>query len=275
LRLHTLHAPNLLVALNTLTQRAIGPVSAPMVTLDASGLVENDVAGLALLGLPFRWIGVHRVGDGFRIAWHDQHSGRTLEADLQGPVVKLRADCNFMSETATLSYTTGNRPFVQLGDAVPMVYQLKTFQGIRYALFAFNTRLGEGGHADFDDFVVEQPFPSGLVEPIPYGQSIMLSAAGHEFGPVRVLDRGLGRVAFEGDAGLLTVAADGSTGFAAGPDIASSFQWMETFTGETILLSLVTNRYLQCDAATGTLTALSPGPKPDGLDGVRFEWEAL
>ena len=50
---------------------------------------------------------------------------------------------------------------------------------------------------------------------------------------------------------------------------------METFTGETILMSLVTNRYLQCDRTTGTLTALSPGPKPDGQDGVRFEWEAV
>jgi hypothetical protein len=156
-----------------------------------------------------------------------------------------------------------------------MVYQLKTFQGIRYALFAFNTRLEEGGHADFDDFVVEQPFPSGLVEPIPYGETITLSAAGHEFGPLRVLDRGLGRVAFESEAGLLTVAPDGSTSFAAGTDTATSFQWMETFTGETILMSLVTNRYLQCDAATGALTAMSPGPKPDGLDGVRFEWEAV
>jgi hypothetical protein len=271
-----MQAPNLLAARNSLTQRAIGPVSAPMVTLDASGLVEGDVAGLALLGLPYRWIGVRRAADGFRIAWHDQQTSRTIEADLQGPVVKLRADCNFMSEIATLSYTTGNRPFVTLGDPFPMVYQLKTFQGIRYALFAFNTRTGQGGHADFDDFTVEQPFPSGLVEPVPYGRTIKLSAAGHEIGPLRVHDRGLGRVAFESDAGRLTVAPDGSASFTVTPDdTSSSFQWMETFTGETILMSLVTNRFLQCDAATGVLTATSPGPKPDGLDGVRFEWESL
>ena len=274
LRLHTMHAPSFIVAHNTLTQRAIGPVSAPMVTLDASGLVDGDIAGLALLGLPFRWIGVRRVTDGFRIAWHDQQTGRMLEADLQGPIVKLRADCNFMSETATLSYATGNRPFTAMGEAFPMVYQLKTFQGIRYSLFAFNTKAPEGGHADFDDFTVEQPFPSGLVEPIPYGQMITLEVSGHRIGPVRVIDRGLGRVALEGDEGVLTVAADGSAAFVLdGSGDAASFQWMETFTGEIILMSLLNHRFLQWNAANGTLGATSAGPRPDRQDGVRFEVE--
>ncbi len=59
-----------------ITQRAIGLVSAPLVTLDASGLVEASIAAASarLVGSPFRWIGVRRVTDGFRIAWHDQQT---------------------------------------------------------------------------------------------------------------------------------------------------------------------------------------------------------
>jgi xylan 1,4-beta-xylosidase len=48
---------------------------------------------------------------------------------------------------------------------------------------------------------------------------------------------------------------------------------METPYGQIILMSLVTNRFLQLDPATGALTAVAPGPKPDAKDGVRFEWE--
>jgi len=48
---------------------------------------------------------------------------------------------------------------------------------------------------------------------------------------------------------------------------------METLTGEIILMSLETNRYLRLDGS-GTLHADSPGPLPDGKDGVRFKWTA-
>jgi hypothetical protein len=46
---------------------------------------------------------------------------------------------------------------------------------------------------------------------------------------------------------------------------------METFTGETILMSLATHRFLRVDESTGAVFADSPGPRPDGRDGVRFE----
>ena len=51
LRLHSLPAADLWWARNTLTQRSIGPVSAPTAELDASGMRPGDVAGLALLNL--------------------------------------------------------------------------------------------------------------------------------------------------------------------------------------------------------------------------------
>ena len=56
------------------------------------------------------------------------------------------------------------------------------------------------------------------------------------------------------------------------PGVAQSFQWMETPTGELVLMSIANNRYLRIDRKTGEVMANSPGPLPDGGDGVRFIW---
>lgn len=58
------------------------------------------------------------------------------------------------------------------------------------------------------------------------------------------------------------------------PPPARTFQWIETPTGELALMALATNRFLRIDPATRTLRADSPGPLPDGSDGVRFTWRA-
>ena len=60
---------------------------------------------------------------------------------------------------------------------------------------------------------------------------------------------------------------------AAGP--SESFQWIETFTGELTLMSLTTHRYLRMDFKTGALVADSPGPEPNGPEGVRFDWKPI
>ena len=90
----------------------------------------------------------------------------------------------------------------------------------------------------------------------------------------RIEDRGKGRVALHGAGGYLTVAADGTLALGSGtPGPSQSFQWSETPTGETVLMSLATNRYLRIDPMTGRASADSPGPQSDGLDGDRFIWE--
>jgi xylan 1,4-beta-xylosidase len=48
---------------------------------------------------------------------------------------------------------------------------------------------------------------------------------------------------------------------------------METLYGDTILLSLVTERYLQAGHG-GAHSANWPGPKPDRKDGSCFVWQA-
>jgi outer membrane biogenesis lipoprotein LolB len=70
------------------------------------------------------------------------------------------------------------------------------------------------------------------------------------------------------------VRPDGSAAMVkAKPGQSESFQWMETPTGELVLMSLRTNRYLRVNKSNGRVVADSPGPQPDGQDGVRFVWE--
>ena len=148
-------------------------------------------------------------------------------------MVKLRVTGDYDRKLARFSYSTDGATFVPIGDEVKLAYQLKTFQGVRYALFAFNAQGREGGVADFDVFTVDEPLadrsrniPLGKVVTIrnlangiaawsnPHG---MLDWA-RNVGPrnadsvrFRVHDRGLGRVALEavGGRGFLTVVGRG------------------------------------------------------------------
>ena len=58
-----------------------------------------------------------------------------------------------------------------------MPYQLKTFQGTRYALFAYNAEGREGGFADFDNFKLDEPL-ADRSQNIPIGQIIRLTNYG-------------------------------------------------------------------------------------------------
>ncbi len=278
LRLHTLPADSFWQARNSLTQRAIGPQSSPLVVLDAAHLKTGDVAGLALLDQPYASIGVEKEAGGLTVVQYDQQTGQTVRVRAGASRLWLRADCDFMTETARFSYSTDGKRFKPLGATSTMVFQLKTFQGVRYSLFAYNGMDRDGGYADFDSVTIIQPHPKGLMRPIPYGRTVHLdgfhglkglgAAAGFE-----VTDMGLGRVALKSADGYLTVANDASVSQTAGvPGTAQSFQWIETPTGELALMSLVTNRFLRVDPASGGVTADSPGPQPDGKDGVRFVW---
>jgi beta-xylosidase len=157
LRLGTLPAPHFLLARNSLTQRAVWPESIATTRLDARGLEEGDHAGLALLNVPFATLGVVRDGPGYRLRFYDQLSDRTLEEPLPGPIVHLRVAGDFDQEIARFSFSTDGQVFRPIGGELRTAYQLKTFQGVRYALFAFNEEGRAGGHADFDSFRLVEP----------------------------------------------------------------------------------------------------------------------
>lgn len=280
LRLTSQPATDFLSARNSLTQRAVGPRATATAALDLSGLKAGDVAGLALLNRPYGWIGVERTAEGQRIVRFDEQGAIRTTAPLGKDVrrVWFRGGSDFLTERHTLSWSTDGVRFTALGEDFVSVFQLITFQGVRYALFAFNTEGHEGGVADFDGFTLDQPDPRGA-KPIPTDGAVSLRPVGRPDGndplaaPVRLVARGPGRVSLEHDGQALTVGDDGRAawaGRAAGE--AQTFQWIESLAGDITLMSLKTHRYLRLDPTTNALVADSPGPTADREDGVSFIW---
>jgi xylan 1,4-beta-xylosidase len=315
LRLHSLPALDFWWARNTLTQRAIGPVSIPTAELDTRGMKAGDVAGLALLNYPYAWIGVRQQLDGANganganggigangavVEQFDQTTGETARIPLKGTRVWLRASCDFLREKARFSYSSDGKNFEPLGAEFTMIFQLKTFQGVRYSLFHFNTGGEPGGYADFNKLTVDEPHPRGLMRPIPFGKKITLSVFGGgqvlavkdgllsavpagdslargDAAQFRVVDRGLGRVALQWGKQFVSVSdprGEERVKLRSGrPTDSETFQWTETPYGDLILLSIVTHRHLRVEPGSGDVTADQPGPQPDRKDGSCFNWK--
>ncbi|WP_395137637.1 family 43 glycosylhydrolase [Armatimonas sp.] len=285
LRLHALPAPDFWQARNTLTQRAIGPVSTPTAELDVSGMKPGDLAGLGLLNSPYAWIGVRCKASGFTVEQYDKATGKVALAPLRDTRIWLRAECDFLTEKAKFSFSTNGKSFEPLGSEFKMVFQLKTFQGVRYSLFHYSTSGAAGGHADFVRFTLDEPLSRGT-KPIPYGKTITLTEVGSDrvlaVGTVtqfRVLDRGQGRIALQSVEGLVSVpTSDGSEPLVLKMgriSDAETSQWIETPRGELTLLSLTTQRYLRLAPDSGKLLADSTGGKRNQPDGSRFRWRTV
>jgi xylan 1,4-beta-xylosidase len=278
LRLHSLPATDFFGARNTLTQRAVGPVSEPTAVLDASGMKPGDVAGLGLLNLPWAWIGIRREYGGLVVEQLDQLTGQTQRVPFRGSRIWLRARCDFLTEKARFGYSADGETFTPLGDAFVTIFQLKTFQGVRYSLFHYNDRGAPGGWADFDGFTVAEPHPRGLMQPIPIGRTVSLQtfdggallAVGGER-HFSVVDRGKGRVALRAGTGFVSVSSSAEATLRAGePGDGETFQWSENVYGDVMLLSLSTHRYLRIESGSGSAFADHPGPKPGRKDGSCF-----
>jgi beta-xylosidase len=305
LRLHSLPATDLWMAKNTLTQRAIGPESSVTAEADLAKLNNGDVAGLALLNMPYAWIGIARKTDGLEIQQFDQQAGKLATAKMNSTRIWLRVDCNFESEKALFSYSTDGTNYTRLGDEFIMIFQGRTFQGIRYSLFNYNTLNTEGGYADFNTFIVHEPRPHGLTKPIPYGKLITLTSLADStilvnwkgfVRPVtaddklaqgnsrlfRVVDKGNGRIALQSVSDSCWISVKGM-GLMAEVRIekeekgeASQFQWQDMLHGELMLQSLYTHRYLFADPGAKSLcSADAPGTRPDRKDGACFTWTVI
>jgi hypothetical protein len=288
-------SPDFWHAKNTLTQRAIGPKSTVTVTLDSTRLAPGDVAGLALLNHPYAWVGVRRTVNGeHQVTMFHQETGTETVIPLPKPVIQLRAECDFLTEMSTLFWSIDGETWQVLGSPFRMVFQLRTFQGIRYALFAYNTLGNSGGRADFANFTVHEPSPRGLMNAIPYGQLITIENAtsGHvlsvsgkritaltnaEITPsrFRVLDMKNGRVALQhvGTGGYITVSGLGN---ASKISIQKSragdrqaFQWTETIHGDSMLLSVSGHRNVQL-FPDGSVAASAEGTTFDNHNAARL-----
>ena len=239
-----------------------------------------------------------RDDSGYAIAQYDQITGKTVREPVASPHVWLRVHSDFDTEISQFSYSQDGKEFKPLGPAFVMVFQLRTFQGVRFALFHYNTGGSPGGHADFNFFTVDEPRPRGLTRPIPLSQSITLtdlatgnalavvdgklqSVSGAENAtPFRVVDQRLGRIALRTPGGqFVTVGAAGKAGNvtlkAGKAGAAETFQWVDLQRGETLLLSLATHRYIVAPKTPGAVAADRAGPAPDRRDGSCFTWKAV
>lgn len=302
LRLNTMPAKDLYWAKNTLTQRGIGPVSIATVTLDASHLKEGDIAGLGLLNIPYEWVGVTVRNGKSILSYYDLGKDKTIESPLMKSEIYLRITGDFEHEWAQFSFSMDGVNFQNIGNKLVVPYQTKTFQGARYALFAFNQKERMGGYAEFDDFRVEEPLadrsrniPLGKVgsflnlsnhqrmQAHPRKMVYSVWRGGKEYNTTdcqfRVLDRGNGKVVLEAmnGTGYVTVTGLGLSGdLRLSPKETEDclFMWQDMLHGQCMLMSLKTNRYVGLDPASGELYAADwAGTSASRLSGTVFQWE--
>jgi hypothetical protein len=186
-----------------------------------------------------------------------------------------------------------------------MTFQLRTFQGVRPALFNYNTSGQPGGYADFDNYTVEEPRARGIERMIPLSKTITLTGGADgsllavdtqsmslasvpadsanvvaQNVQFQVVDLGTGRVALKASNGRFVSAADNAVALKdlAGktPGDAESFQWVNLMRGDAMLMSLVNHRYLATKPnEPGPVTVSGAGPRPDRKDGACFKWKAV
>jgi xylan 1,4-beta-xylosidase len=315
LRLHSLPATNFWTARNSLCQRPPGPESIMTVELNTAGLLPGDNAGLALLCAPYAGIDVVKTAEGSTLQmFQGSAGGRRGAAPTSSSIIGLtnppshlwlRVHCNFDTDQAVFSWSADGKQFTPLGNPFTTIFQLTTFQGVRPALFNFNTSGQPGGFADFDNYTVDEPRARGIEREIPVGKTITLTSgadgsllaanlesnvlvniAGDTNGALpanvtfQIVDLGLGRVAFKASNGkFVSAAEDGVTlKDLAGkkPGDAESFQWINLMRGDTAFMSLVNHRYLATKPnEPGPVTAKATGPTPARKGGVCFKWKAV
>ena len=168
LRLNTLPAEQLMWARNSLTQRAIGPKSICTVELYAAKMKDGDVAGLGNISVPCSWIGVVKEGNRYIVRAFEQLKNDTIDLSLadNGDAYKrfkasgkiwLRIDGDYDNNVMQYYYSFDGKTFQPLGGKMQLSYQLCTFQGARVSLFAFNHKGRNGGFAEFDNFICDEP----------------------------------------------------------------------------------------------------------------------
>jgi hypothetical protein len=211
--------------------------------------------------------------------------------------------CNFDTDEAVFSSSADGLQFTSLGEPFTMRFQLTTFQGVRPALFHYNTSGQPGGYADFDNYVCEEPRARGSEREIPVGKTITLTSGadgsflvadtrdhvlvnGAAEGPAlanarfEVLDLGLGRTALRAANGRFVSAAGEAVVLKElggdRPGQAESFQWVNLMRGDTMLMSLTNHRYLATKPNTpGPVTVTALGPTPARKGGECFKWKVV
>ena len=301
LRLHSMPAKQLLWAKNSLTQRAIGPVSYTSVKLDASRLKDGDEAGLGAINMPYASLGVLKSRKGLTLRCYDQNSNKEVVKSLNKKVVWLRLWGDYDKSQLQYSYSLDGKNWENIGEQMVSPYQLKTFQGVRVALYAFNKNEQNGGVADFDDFKVEEPMADRTAN-LPIGKIVrffnladgnLMFATKHGLmhnswnkkdmsQEVRFLieNRGMGKVALKCvDGRYVYIAGAGLSGdvrFTEDANKAEEFVWQDMLYNRCMLLSLKTQRYVGKHLSDGSpYSADFQGADAGMKNGCVFTWEEV
>ena len=301
LRLHSMPAKQLLWAKNSLTQRAIGPVSYTSVKLDASKLKAGDEAGLGAINMPYASLGVVKTDKGLALRCYDQNTNKEVVKPLDKRVVWLRLWGDYDKSQLQYSYSLDGKNWENIGGQMISPYQLKTFQGVRVALYAFNTKNANGGVADFDDFKVEEPMADRTAN-LPIGKTVRFFnlADGNLMNATRhgvmhnswnkkdmsnqvkfvVEARGQGKVALKtADGRYVYIAGAGLSGdvrLTADAGKAEEFVWQDMLYNHCMLLSLKTLRYVGKHPKDGSpYSADFQGADAGMKNGCVFAWEIV
>lgn len=155
-------ARNIREARNTLTQRTFGPKCSATTLLDASGMKDGDIAGLASFQNRYGFVGVKNESGKLYIVMHratqkgDADGKEIARIPLNQERIWLRTDHDFrnLTDKARFFYSLDGNTWNAIGDIISLFYDWPDFCGQRLALFYFSTKI-EGGNADFDFFHVE------------------------------------------------------------------------------------------------------------------------
>ena len=300
-RLHSMPAKQLLWAKNSLTQRAIGPVSYTSVKLDASKLKAGDEAGLGAINMPYASLGVVKTDKGLALRCYDQNTNKEVVKPLDKRVVWLRLWGDYDKSQLQYSYSLNGKNWENIGEQMISPYQLKTFQGVRVALYAFNKKDVNGGVADFDDFKVEEPMADRTAN-LPIGKTVRFFnlADGNLMNATRhgvmhnswnkkdmsnqvkfvVEARGQGKVALKtADGRYVYIAGAGLSGdvrLTADAGKAEEFVWQDMLYNHCMLLSLKTQRYVGKHPKDGSpYSADFQGADAGMKNGCVFAWEIV
>ncbi len=300
LRLHSMPANQLLWAKNSLTQRAIGPVSYTSVKLDASRLKVGDEAGLGVINMPYASLGVVKTDKGLALRCYDQRENKEVLKSLdKNKVVWLRLYGDYDKSQLQYSYSFDGKTWENIGGEIISPYQLKTFQGVRVALYAFNKNGQNGGVADFDDFKVEEPMADRTAN-LPLGKKVrffnladgnLMNATRHglmhdswnkedrrDEVTFEVVDCGKGTVNLKtADGRYVYIAGAGLSGdvrLTADASKAEKFVWQDMLYNRCMLLSLKTQRYVGKHPKDGSpYSADFQGADAGMKNGCVFRWE--
>ena len=300
LRLHSMPAKQLLWAKNSLTQRAIGPVSYTSVKLDASRLKQGDEAGLGAINMPYASLGVTKTDKGLALRCYDQNTNKEVLKALDKKVVWLRLWGDYDKSLLQYSYSLDGKTWENIGEQILSPYQLKTFQGVRVALYAFNKAEQNGGVADFDDFNVQE-LMADRSQNLPLGKMVTLtnladgtlmnatkhglmhfSGRGDKSQQVQFLveDRGQGKIALKSaDGRYVYIAGAGLSGdvrLTTDASKAEEFVWQDMLYHHCMLLSLKTQRYVGKNPVDGSpYSADFRGADAGMKNGCVFSWEVM